>query len=385
MKKVKVLHIHTLPVISGSGINTFLSMSGLDLSRYEPELACAPGGRLIDLVESSGFKARRIKNFRRPLSPIRDIMAVFELIFLLKKEKYDIVHTHNSKAGFIGRLAAKLAGVPVVVHTVHGFAFHAYEGFWRRKTFIFLERLAARWCDGMIAISAALVDWAKREKIACRGEIVKIYSGIETDKFFSLSENKTKRAGLGIKDEDLVLGEVAKLWDGKGQEIILRILPGLLREIPSLKVVFVGEGELESGLKKLAGELKVEDNVIFTGFRSDIAELTSIFDIACLPSLWEGMGRSVLEAMACGKPVVASRVGGIVDLVEDGVTGFLVPPADAKALAGAIIKLLKDKQLREKMGQEARRIIDEKFSARTMARRIQDVYEELLKRKGWRG
>lgn len=387
VSRIKVLHIHTLPVISGSGINTLLSMAKINLARFEPELACADGGKLIELAQSSGFKVRPIKNFTRPISPLKDIMAVFELAFLLRKVKYEIVHTHNSKAGFIGRLAAKLAGTPVIVHTVHGFAFHPYERFWRRKIFILLERLAAKWCDIMIAISDALIDWAVKEKIAPRAKMIKIYSGIEIEKFslkndMTGSGSKAKRTELGIKDNDLVVAEVAKLWRGKGQDVLINAVPRILKEVPNLKVIFVGEGQTEAELRNLSRKLNIEDKIIFTGFRTDIAEITFIFDVACLPSLWEGMGRSVLEALACGKPVVASRVGGIADLIHNGITGFLVPAQDTIALASAIIKLLKDEGLRIRMGQEAKRSIDAKFSAQKMAEDIEAVYSGLLRKKG---
>lgn len=382
MKKIRVLHIHTLPVISGSGLNTFLTMSKMDLNRYAPELACAPGGRLVELVESKGFRVRPINNFVRPISLLRDISAFFELVSLIKKEKYDIVHTHNSKAGIIGRLAAKMAGVPVIIHTVHGFAFHPYEKFWRRKIFVFLERLSSRWCDAMIAISDALIDWAIKEKICNKNKLFRIYSGIETDKFSCKVDIKAIRAEFGIKDEESVVGEVAKLWRGKGQEVLINAVPEILKSIPNLKVMFVGEGELEKELKNIAENLNITDKIIFAGFRTDMPEVNSIMDIACLPSLWEGMGRSILEAMACGKPVVASKVGGIVDLVKDGINGILVPPGDSKELASAIIKLLKDKELRLMMGEQARKTIDERFSAKKMVSDIESVYAGLLKRKG---
>lgn len=159
-------------------------------------------------------------------------------------------------------------------------------------------------------------------------------------------------------------------------------MPEIIREVSNLKVIFVGEGELGHRLNDIAYKLNIQDKIIFTGFRADIPEVTSTFDIACLPSLWEGMGRSVLEAMASGKPVVASRVGGIVDLVQDGLTGILVDPGDHQALAKAIIRLLKDKGLRQKMGEEARKRVDERFSTEKMVVEIEKIYNELLKKKG---
>ncbi len=141
---IKILHIHTMPVISGSGINTYLSMDGMDRQVYEVELACAPGGRLIGLVQDSGMEVRIFRNLVQPLSPYRDFRAVMDLFLFLRKNPYHVVHTHNSKAGFVGRLAAAMARVPVIVHTVHGFAFHDQEPRWRQVLFLNLERLASR-------------------------------------------------------------------------------------------------------------------------------------------------------------------------------------------------------------------------------------------------
>ena len=172
--EVRVLHIHTLPVISGSGLNTFLTMKGLDKAKYKADLACAPGGKLIPLVRSHGMHVFTFRNLVQPLHPARDALAVLNLSFFMKRNPYHIVHTHNSKAGFVGRLSARLARVPVIVHTVHGFSFHDEEPPWRRRVFREAERLASHWCDRMIFISQPLVDWAFRENIGNPRKIVKI-------------------------------------------------------------------------------------------------------------------------------------------------------------------------------------------------------------------
>ena len=180
---IKVLHIHTLPIISGSGINTFLSMKGTKSDTMSMALACAPGGPLLDLVRDEGMEVITFPDLVQPIAPIKDISAVINLYRYLRKSRYHVVHTHNSKAGFVGRLSAKLAGVPVIIHTVHGFAFHDQEPLWRRILFRNLERMASKWCDKMIFISGPLIDWALREKITSAGKFLKIYSGIDPDLF----------------------------------------------------------------------------------------------------------------------------------------------------------------------------------------------------------
>lgn len=377
MSKVKVLHIHTLPVISGSGINTFLTMIRLNKERYEVEFACAPGGPLIDEVESQGIKFHPIRNFVQRISIYNDLLALWELVCLMRGQRYDIVHTHNSKAGFIGRLAAKISGVAIIVHTIHGFAFHEYENPPRRKLFICLEKFAGRFTDKLITISEPLKQWGQELGIGKPERYVTVYSGIELDKFQVNINIKEKKRQFGINPEDKVIGVVSKLWEGKGHKCILQAAQRVIIEVPNVKFMFVGEGYLRGELEKLTHQLGLRDYVIFTGFRTDIPEVTAIFDIAVLASFFEGLGRVLLEAMVLGKPVIASEVGGIVDVVDDGKTGILVPPNDSNALAGAIVRLLSDDGLRKKMGKAGKEKIDAKFSAQTMVSQIEKVYEEL--------
>jgi glycosyltransferase involved in cell wall biosynthesis len=381
---VRILHIHTLPVISGSGINTFLTMRGMKGNRYEPVLACAPGGALIDLVQRHGMEVKTFPSLVQPLHPLKDLKAILDLTGHLRTRHYQVVHTHNSKAGFIGRLSAKLARVPVIVHTVHGFAFHQQEPPWRRFLFRNLERLASHWCDRMIFISQPLVDWASKEKIGRTSKMARIYSGIEMDRFHPVSEQEKRRlrAKWGLGEQDAVIGIVSKLWEGKGHDLLIRTFKEIRKELPQARLVIVGEGHLMESLKTLVSQLQLSDAVIFTGFLEDIPQIIATFDVAVLPSYFEGMGRVLLEAMAMEKPVVGTRVGGIPDLIEEDLNGFLVSPGNKKELASAVLKILSDKGLAAKMRQEGRKKMADRFSAESMVRSIEKVYSDLLKEKG---
>lgn len=381
---IKVLHIHTLPIVSGSGINTFLSMQGMDRNLYEVELACAPGGRLIPLVQENHMKVRPFKNMVQPLHPLKDALTLLDLTAFFKRNFYHVVHTHNSKAGFLGRLAAKLAGVPVIVHTVHGFAFHDEEPLWRQVLFRNLERLGSHWCDKMIFISQPLIEWALKDQIVGEEKIAKIYSGIQLDQFSPVkSEEKNKiRKKWNLKQKDHVIGIVSKLWEGKGHGVLIEAFKLLKEKITDAKLVIVGEGHLYDELFRMVDTNGLRESVLFTGFQMDVSEIIATFDVAVLPSFFEGMGRVILEAMAMERPVVASRVGGIPDLIEQDVNGLLVCPGDVKELADALEKLLNDKRLARKMGREGRKRIKEQFSAHVMVQSIEKVYRELLSRKG---
>ena len=380
----KVLHIHTLPVISGSGLNTFLTMEGLKKRGYETALACAPGGKLNSLVSSRGMRVIPFKNLVQPLHPLKDSLVVLDLARFLKTHPYHIVHTHNSKAGFVGRLAAKLARVPAVVHTVHGFSFHDQEPPWRQRLFRSMERLAAQWCDQLIFISQPLMAWALREGIGKKEKMTRIYSGIELDRFQPVSEEKKMdlRRKWGLGEQDAVVGIVSKLWDGKGHVQLLDAFQQIRRTKKEAKLVIVGEGYRLRDLRRRVDTLGLDGSVLFAGFQADVAPLVATFDAAVLPSLFEGMGRVLLEAMAMGKPVVASRVGGIPDLVEHGVNGYLVRPGSVEDLKESLLKILNNPSLARKMGQAGRQRIKSEFDALAMVDAIERVYRHLLSRKG---
>lgn len=375
---VRILHVHTLPVVSGSGINTFLTMEGSRRCGADVALAAAPGGRLEDQVRQAGMGFFPIRNFVSELSPFKDLHALSQLLRLLAREKFDIVHTHNSKAGFLGRMAARRNRIPIVIHTIHGFAFHEEESWLRRRMFVNLERLAAHWCDQMIAISQPMMLWAQQEGIAAAEKLVKIYSGIPVERFRSRLPSRKLQTRFGLEPDDVVIGVVSKLWEGKGHTILLEAVAHLVRQGLPVKLLVVGEGHLEDKLKAKVRELKIEERVIFTGFLEDVSEVTAILDISALPSFYEGMGRVVLEAMAAGKPVVASNVGGLTELVENEVTGYLIPPGDVGALADRLERLANDPDKRKEMGDRGSRRVRREHSAEKMVEMIHQVYRDHL-------
>jgi glycosyltransferase involved in cell wall biosynthesis len=378
----RILHVHTLPVISGSGINTLLTMKG-SLERGDlPALACESEGRLTDEARRAGIRVFLLPALGREIHAYKDISAVVELARLMRQEHFEIIHTHNSKAGFVGRLAGRFARVPTVVHTVHGFAFHDAESTLRRTLFRNLERAAAHWCDGMIFISKPLQIWADRERIGRRVPHRVIYSGIDIQSFKRADSTKV-RSELAIASDRLVVGIISKLWEGKGHHLLLqawRQIQGNWRDGEQPLLAIVGEGPLEIQLRQTVRELGIANSVLFTGFRADIPEVTAAIDIAVLPSAFEGMGRVILEAMAAGKPVVASRVGGIPDLVRDGVNGILVSPNDQQSIADALLRLLTEPNLRRRFSVAAGLSIEEKHSAEYMVREIHAFYEYLRER-----
>jgi|GEM_PF-515266 len=375
----RVLHIHTLPVISGSGLNTWYSMCGQRDAGYEVELACAGGGQLLDLVRQQGMGVHELRHMVRSVHPLHDVLVIGELWQLMRRGRYHLIHTHNSKAGIVGRIAAKLAGVPVVVHTYHSCVF-AYPHLprWRRYVFLWMERAVTPLTDYFIVISEALHEAFVAAKITPPDRVAVIYSGIEVTQFQQAGDTNGLRHELGLSPQDIVLGTVARLDVGKGHEELLDVMARVAPRYAQVKLLCIGDGPLRAHLDAQIQRRGLRDCVRLVGERRDIAQLTHVFDIAVLASHYEGMGRVLLEAQAAGKPVVATRAGGIPDIVNDGETGYLVPPGASDAFAAAVERLVADAALRQRMGAAAARWVTERFSSRRMCEQIQALYARLV-------
>ena len=376
---LSILHVHTQPVVSGSGINTLLTIRGSMDRGHRVGIACGSEGGLTEQARRAGAAVHVVRQLGNEVNPVRDIAAVLALRKLMRRGRFDLVHTHNSKAGFIGRLAARLAGVPVVIHTVHGFAFHDAETLLRRALFRRLERLAAGWCDGMILISQPLMEWARRERIGLKVPRILIYSGIDIDSFRAADGARFRRQ-TGIAAGRLVVGMISKLWEGKGHDVLLtawKRVQERIRVLPPPLLLIVGEGPLEERLQAMTGELGLRHCVLFTGFQSDVPAVTAAVDVSVLPSLFEGMGRVVLEAMAAGKPVVASKTGGIPDLVRHGENGLLVQPGNVESLEAALVEILSKADLRARLAGGAAAAVRPEHSAAFMVEEIHAFYEKV--------
>jgi glycosyltransferase involved in cell wall biosynthesis len=256
---------------------------------------------------------------------------------------------------------------------------YPYFNFLKRGFFYLLEKWAAGFTDKIITITEALRKTFVGSRIAPAEKFITIYSGIELEKFRVQVNKQQKKSSLGINADDLVVGIVGRLAEGKGHEFVIQAVPLVIKEIPRVKFIFVGGGPLKNQLEDLALQVGVKDKVIFTGERNDVPELLAVFDVFCLASLYEGMSRAILEAQVAGKPVVATRIGGIPDVVLEGKTAFLVEPKDSAGLAAALIRILKDENLRKEMSRSAGEFVGYQFSAQKMVEDVVKVYNELLR------
>ena len=378
---VRVLHVITRLTVGGSSENTVQSCVGLVRAGYDCALAVSyreSDPAVVDGARQRGCRVVDLPSLGREVAPLRDLAALGQMVALIRRERPAIVHTHTSKAGFIGRVAARIARVPAVIHQPHGHIF--YGGYYgRRWTHVFtaLERLAARWTDRIVT----LTEEHLAHGIGMRRQYVAVPSGVPTDALRAGAPTRADaRARLGLDADTFVVAGLGRLVPIKGFDLLVRALPAILAEIPSTRVVLVGDGPDRDALAATAESLGVTDRLRLLGETADVASCLMAADAVAMPSRNEGMGRVLVESMALGLPVVATAVGGIPVVVTDGESGLLVEPEDVAALAAALVRLGRDIGLRRKLGEAAVARAEE-FSTPVADRKMLAVYDGLVREK----
>ena len=384
--KIKVLHVITRLIKGGAQENTLLTVVNLNKKRYQTALVSGPTIGVEGEIESQalrlGVDLTIIPELVRKVSPIMELKALYKLYRFIKKGQYDIVHTHSAKGGFLGRLAAKLAGVQIIVYTPHGQMFYGYYGNFLSRVIAWTEKFAALLTDRIFVLTPIEKLEHLQYGVGSPSQYAVVYSGVPLESFSNVKVNKSrKRHEFGLNEINKVCIFVGRLAPVKGHQYLISAIPKVLENVPSAKFVLVGDGELRYDLEKQVLDLGVKENVIFTGLRDDVPELLAMSDLFVLSSINEGMGRVLVEAMAVGLPVVATKVGGVPAVVVDGETGMLVPPKNPNALADAIVRLLKDEYMRRRMGEAGRCRVYPDFGVEAMVRKIENVYEELIAQK----
>ncbi len=386
----KILHIITRLDMGGSAQNTLLTCHRL-ACKYEMVLVhgLSHESRMTDtenravadamaVAQKDGAKFVAVSSLVRRIDPVRDLAALFFLLRIITKEKPSIVHTHSSKAGLLGRLAARLAGVPCIVHTPHGHVFYGHFGPAASRLFLGLEKLLARWTHRLVALTEGEKNDYLRLAVGRPETLCTIHSGVDVEKFSAVQVDQVaKRRALGLEQNGRVVGFIGWLLPIKGPAHLLRAMSDVWESHPDVHLVFIGKGDMEVDLRTAARKAGSNGRVRFLGWRKDVEQIMPVFDIFVLPSRNEGMGRVLVEAMAAGKPVVASRVGGIPDLIKHGENGLLVPAGDEKSLAAAIKQLIDDPEQAKAMGQRGRQCCTQ-FSVEAMVGKIDNLYQELV-------
>ena len=319
-----------------------------------------------------------IPQLKRDINPVYDFFALLKLYWLFRREKFDIVHTHTAKAGALGRLAAKLAGVPQVIHMFHGHNFYGYFGVLGSAMVIGAERFCNNFTDKIIALTELEKEDLIKFKICKPEKIAIVNSGLELDCYKEVNVDTLNiKQSLGIEPHLNLVGMISRLEPVKGADYIVRAAKIVIDKFVDVRFLIAGEGALREKMETEARELGIFDKFLFLGWREDIGEILSVLDLLVQPSLNEAVGRILIEAGACKIPAVATKVGGIPEMIKDNETGILVLPKDADSLAQGILFLLENKEKRVAMGEKAKAWVDEKFSAEKMVNDISALYKQL--------
>ncbi len=368
----------------------FLLPLARSLSReFEVHFACA-SGPYAEKIEAEGFKFHPVP-FKRSYDIFSHFRSLLHLRRLISRERYDLVHTHTPIAALIGRIAARLARVPVTLYTAHGFYFHDRMPARKRQAFIWLEKLGGVFTDFTFTQSREDMTAAVALGIAGPDRIQHIGNGIDLKRFNPdrLKDGRPeRRSALGLGDQDPAVCMIGRLVREKGYFELLAAFARVVKELPRARLVVIGgalasdHDDAEEEIRRRAGELGLDEAVNFLSFRKDVEAILSAADVFVLPSHREGMPRSILEAMAMELPVVATRIRGSREEVEDGVTGILIEVGDVDGLATSLIELLQNPEKRAVMGQNGRRAAVHRFDENLVIQSQIDTIRRLLAEKG---
>ncbi|MGH7145621.1 MAG: glycosyltransferase [Planctomycetota bacterium] len=383
---LRVCHIITRMIVGGAQQNTLYTM--LDQQRrdgVEVSLITGPSGSgegsLLPEMDRLGLKYHLIPQLVRRMSPLRDYIAYKRIARLLRSIGPDIVHTHTSKAGIVGRYAAARAHIRWIVHGNHGLPFNASNPAWKNWLFHALERRAARLTDRFICVCETMKDQALAAGLGEADQYDVVYSGMEIEPFLAAeAQRSAERTRLQLTPDQPVLIAIGRLIEHKGQQHIIGQLPALARALPGVRLLLVGGGPDEAKFKALAAQLGVADRCLWTGHVEPdrIPALLAAADLLAHCSVWEGLPRVAVQALLAHRPVVAYRADGIGEMVHDGVSGLLVAPGDDAALAAGCIRLLGDPALRERFAQAGQDRCRKFYDWKVMGEQIHAIYHRMV-------
>ena len=385
MGRVRVIHVTTVDISIRIGLLT--QLKELERAGYEVMGACSPG-QYSEFIRQSGIPLHDVSISRR-LTPFRDLASLWNLYRLFRRLTPTIVHTHNPKPGLLAQLAARLAGVPIIVNTLHGFYFHDSSPPQQRKFYILLEKIAALCSDVILSQSYEDIETAVAEGICQPDKIKHLGNGIDISRFDRSQVDKAlllkKRAELGLTPDGPVVGFVGRLVAEKGILELLAAARVVKQQIPTVQFLVIGPidyEKIDALTPAIASEYGLEDACVFTGQRFDMPYLYALMNVFVLPSHREGFPRSPMEASAMGVPSVVTDIRGCREAVEHGWNGLLVPPGDVPALARAMIDLLTDQEKARRMAAEGQRIARERFDEQKVFDKVKAEYARLLREKG---
>ncbi len=385
---MKVIHVITRLIVGGAQENTLSTVLGLSRkSGVSVELisgpTTGPEGSLEAAISGLPGMLFNVPSLVRPVSPLDDAKALGHLTRLFSQKKPDIVHTHSGKAGILGRLAARRAGVPVIIHTIHGPSFGEFQGSLANFVFRSAERFAARYTTHFITVAEAMTRQYLSAGIGRPEQYTRIFSGFNLGPYLAATNSMNLRAKLGIRPDDFVVGKIARLFELKGHDDLFAVAPRLVEKCPRMKFLLVGDGPWRQRFESMARALGLENHFIFSGLipPEKVPSHVGIMDALVHLSRREGLPRALPQALAAGRPVVSFDCDGASEVCLDNDTGFLLKPGDLDGLVDRLLRLANNPATRERLGENGRSLVRSQFSEETMVSSIHKLYEELLARK----
>jgi glycosyltransferase involved in cell wall biosynthesis len=387
---MRITHVITRLIIGGAQENTLSSVLGLrQKAGFDVKLISGPTVGPEGSLESLDPELVIIPNLVRPINPGKDFLALRQLQRLFRETRPDIVHTHSGKAGVLGRLAAARAGVPIIVHTIHGPSFGNFQGTVANFLFRTAEQRAGRVTTHFVTVAEAMTEQYLAAGIGQREQYTKIFSGFNLEPFLSTKNDLALRAKLGIAPDDFVIGKIARLFKLKGHDDLFNVAPELVRRHPRTKFLLVGDGEWRTKFERKARALGLEKQFAFAGLISpdEVPRYVGVMDALAHLSLREGLPRALPQALAAGKPVVAYDCDGAREVCLDDQTGFLLRPGDTHGLADKLSRIIDNVPLRERLGQSGQEFVRKNFSVQRMVDDLQSLYLKLAtdRRNGQHG
>jgi glycosyltransferase involved in cell wall biosynthesis len=380
---MRIGHVITRLIVGGAQENTVSSCIGLRKLGHDVDLVIGPQtgpeGSLYDQAKAAGVPIIIVDELRRAPNPWLDVSACLALRRLFVGKRYDVVHTHSGKAGLAGRIAAKMARVPIIVHTIHGPSFYEYQNPIANWAFRWAEQVAGACATQFVSVADAMTEQYLAAGIGAPDKYVTIHSGMNIEAFLNASRDNSLRESLGISGNDLVVGKIARLFRLKGHEFLFAAAPRIVAAVPGAKFLLVGDGIYRGRFERLVANMGLRTHFVFAGLvpPQEIPRYVASMDMVAHLSLREGLPRALPQALACGKPVVAFDVDGAREVCLDGDTGLLVRAKDVNALADAVIRLLQDAALAHRMGVQGRELVKERFSEVRMVQQLDELYRRL--------
>ncbi len=381
---MKVCHIITRLIIGGAQENTLLTCVGLHERGHDVSLVIGPEvgpeGTLLREARAGGYEVHVAESLRRAVNPWQDLKARGELRRLLQKLRPEVVHTHSSKAGILGRLAARDAGVPIIVHAIHGLSFNRTQPWVVRGLYKRLESYCGRFTDRLICVADAMATQSVAAGIAPREKFRTVYSGMRTEWFDPAQFDRSSiREAWGFGPSHVVVGTIARLFRNKGYEQLIPAMAAAAREYPDLRFVWVGDGAQRAEYESQLAALGLRERVHLTGLipPQEVPAALAGMDILAHASQWEGLPRAAVQALLMQVPVISFAIDGAPEVVIPHQTGALVPLNDIPALAGAIVNLARDPESRERFGLAGRQLCRQRFDWHRMVEQIEAVYLEV--------